>query len=410
MDRIEIEIYNQDNEIVGDGPIMAENIISPNWVDALSELGEFSFRILATSEHRDAVKDIRNHIRLYAYVYDAGNDKYERRHVYDGQITSANIIVEQSGVPYIEVHGLSLAAELVEMICHTNFLRQEYPFVAPAYVLGVYSDWVSEENKWKLDPTGEQETVYDVGQLKTDHKISYFEFLCDIADYTRSCFCIMPGRKIKWFNQTYPESALHACYLDYYDKDDLPEDTLVIKSLTEEQVSNTVISSVFAYGNNNYQEWLDVNWQPGSPWTVRLVSNVTILENQDTIAQYGEHQVYKVFDGAGSQAALQRLAQNYLLNNNSPQHSYAVEVANLKPGSIYPGEMLRVDYDGVDSNGRYLSIHKDLVVISIEHSIDDDLKQYSGVLTLSEKVTRIIDNGDIIQLLTAKLSDAHAVG
>lgn len=409
-DKVEIEVYDWDNHFLGDSPIVAEDIVDISWDDALCELGEFSFRVPANNVHREHLMDIKNHIRLFAYVVNQVTGIVTRRRVYDGQITNPFVMIGQDGVPYIECRGIALASELAETICHTNFLRQEYPYTAPAYVLGVYNDWVSQENRWLLDPEGEQTTVYDVGQLKTDHKISYFEFLREIADYTRSCFCLLPGRKIRWFNQTYRSSPLHACYLDFYDKDDLPEDTLPIKSLTVEQVSNTVISSVFAHGNSSYPEWLDVDWQPGYPWTVRLVDWITILENRETIDAYGEHQVYKEFAQAGSQEALQRLAQNYLLNNNAPQHVYSLEVANLTPGSIYPGDVIRVDYDGVDDTGRYLSIHEDLVLISASHTIDPSTKLYSGTLSLSEKVTQILDNGDIIQQLTARLTDAHANG
>lgn len=409
-DIVEIEVYDSANNFLGDRPILAEEIVSIEWEDVLCELGAFSFRLFAHDEHREDVMDIRNHIQLFAYVHNPETGKTERRHVFDGQINNPIIVIGEEGVPYIEVRGLSLGAELSDIVCHINFLNREYPYTGPAYVIDNYRGRYLGEREWALDPSGEQVTIYDVGQLKTDYKISYFEFLCDIADYTRSCFCVKPGRLIRWLNQTYPDSGLHACYLDYYDKDDLPLDTLPIKSLSLEQVSNTVVSSVYAYGNSTYNYWLDPSWAPGSPWRVRQLWNAVVLENLDTIAEYGEHQVYKLFDGAGSQEALQRLAQNYLLNNSSPQHQYSLEVANLTPGSLYPGDTLRVDYDGVDDTGKYLSIHEDLVCISVSHTIDPDTKLYTGSVSLSEKVTRIIDNGDIVQQLTARLADAHATG
>ena len=409
-DAVEIEIFDTHNNFLGDSPILPEEIVEIEWEDVLNELGAFRFRLFAHDEHRDLVMDTRNHLEFYAYVYDPETDNVERRHVYDGKITNPGIIISEEGVPYIEVNGLSIGAELSDIVCHINFLRQEYPYVAPAYVINNYKDRYLGEREWALDPDGEQETTYDVGTLAASHRISYFEFLNDISDYTRSCFCVKPGRLIRWLNQDYPDSGLHACYLDYYDKDDLPLDTLPIKSLSLEQVSNTAVSSVYAYGNSGYQEWLDPSWDPGAPWRVRQLWGATVLENLDTMNTYGEIQVRKDFAQAGSQDALKRCAMNYLLNNNSPQHKYGLEVANLTPGSLFPGDMLRVDFDGVDSSGKYLSIHDDLVCISVSHTIDPDTKLYTGTIELSEKVTRIIENGDIIQQLTSRLTDANATG
>ena len=413
MNTIEIEIYNQENELVGDGPLMSADIIDPSWEDTLCELGSFSFRVLANSPFRDHLTDIRNHIKIIAYYHDPkvtaySSTYYDKANVFDGQITDTSIILDASGIPYIEVRGLSLAAELADVVCHINFSAREYPYTAPRYVVDNFAARYPTK-QWMLTPgCPGQQTTFDVGQLAAYFKISYFEFLVNIADYTRSCFRVEPNRRIYWINQDYPSCKLHACYLDYYDKDDLPLDTLPIKSLTVGQVSNTAVSSVFAQGQGDF--WLDHNWDPGSPWRVRNLWGGVVLENLDTIAAYGEHQVYKKFGSATSQEALQRLAQTYLINNSEPQYEYSLEVANLVPGKCMPGHSIRVDYDGVDETGRYYSIHRDLVIISIAHTIDSDTKRYVGTLTLSDKVTRVLDNGDIVQMLTARLTDAYAVG
>ena len=173
---------------------------------------------------------------------------------------------------------------------------------------------------------------------------------------------------------------------------------------------------MYAVGNSVYRRWLDGNWVPGDPCRVRTLWGGVVLENLETQDTYGLRHVYKVFDKASRQESLQRLAQNFLLQNAKPQKVYSMEVApgyKINTASnrlLYPGQSIYVSYDGGDDSGKYLDIHEDLVILSAKYGIDTQTQAHTLSLELTDNITRHFGNGDIVQMLTSKVTGAHAVG
>lgn len=379
---IEIKIIDTGGNVVGAGPVTGVTGVSIT--EPIDRIGSFSFEMPAGDEKAGLLTAQK---RISVRSYDAETATWTE--IGDGIIKDRGITAGADGMAMMNVSGPGLAQELADDIVMMSLTGSDGVgvFDAPAQILSAFPGW-------SLDASGR--TTTETRFYGAFNGESGAEALIAIAEKLGEHFVFLPGRKVRWLGSSILSSGVRATDIESGSLDEAG-DVIAIDSLELTAAGGEIVTRIKPYGAGDGEARLTLAASTrGIPtgWSIHRINNE--ITNVPLESQIGRVRRALSFSdiapvsnsdtdlrAASDQLATAAIA--YMQQHAQEQRSYQIGVVGLRGDRVRPGESMRVDYDSYEDGSKLISIHEELVILSVTKEISAD--GVPGVATSLEVAT-----------------------